>query len=178
MPSEVFRDCGIAILDSRFLDSTRNDSPKMSVVAYVHGRAHLYIVIKQFCAIRRLTDAAMRSGVAGQNSHVHADAFVGQTQEPSHRRAGEVGAARSRIDPGANSSTYHAARRVHKIAIQIRMVIRVFLKHVQVARRRLVSASAGRDWTIGHDLVVDHEVSALLRNRDDDVCIVRRRLFK
>src|SRR5437899_3329249 len=106
-------------LNSRFLDFARNDSPKMSVVAYVHWRAHLYIVIKQFCAIRRLTDTAMRSGVAGQNSHVHTDAFFGQTQEPSHRRAGEVRAARSRIYAGADSGAHQAARRVHKIAVQI-----------------------------------------------------------
>src|SRR5439155_12998672 len=120
----------------------------------------------------------MRSGITGQNSHVHAHAFVGQTQEPSHRRAGEVRAARSRIDPGTDSSAYYAARRVHKFAVQIGMVIRVFLKHVQMPCWRLVSAFAGRDWTIGHDLVVDHQVSALLWNRDDDVYIVRRRLFK
>src|SRR5881396_4374318 len=90
----------------------------------------------------------MRSGLAGQNSDVHAHALFGQTQEPFHRRTGEVRAARSRIDVGTDPGAHYTARSIHKVAIQIGMVVRVFLKHAHVARGRLVSASARRDWTI------------------------------
>jgi len=120
----------------------------------------------------------MRSGVPGQNPDVHAHAFFGQTQEPFHRRAGEVRAARSRIDVGTDSGAHYTTRSIYKVAVEIGIVIRVFLKHAHVARGRLVSTSARRDRAIGHDLVADHEVTSLLWNRDDDVRVVQRSLFE
>src|SRR5438046_9766784 len=104
----------------------------------------------------------MRSGIARQNSDMHAHSVFSQPKEPLHRRACEMRAARSRIDSGANSSAHHATRTIHKVAVQARMVIRVFLKHVHLACGRLVSAFAGCNWTIGHEFVPDHVVSPAL----------------
>src|SRR5439155_12891897 len=57
-------------------------------------------------------------------------------------------------------------------------MIRIFLKHAHVAPGRFVSASARRNRTIGDDLISDHEVSPLLRNRNDDARVVRRCLIE
>src|SRR5438132_11165898 len=109
----------------------------------------------------------MRSGIAGQNSDVHAYAVFGQTQEPFHRRASEVRAARSGVDSGADPGAYGAARTIHIVAVQTGVMIRVFLKHVLVARGRLVRASARLHRTMGHDYVAAHGESPLLLHRDD-----------
>src|SRR5205823_10850658 len=68
--------------------------PKPSIIAYVHGCAHLHMVVKQFRPVIGFTDAAMRGGVARQNTDVHSYTFAGEAKEPFHGRAGEVRSAR------------------------------------------------------------------------------------
>src|SRR5438552_19011790 len=106
----------------------------------------------------------MRSWITGQNSDMHAHPVFRQTEEPVHRVASEVCAARRGIDAGADPDAHDAARTVHEVAVQTRVMIRVFLKHMYGAHRRFVSASARRNRAIGHDLLSDHEVSPLFRN--------------
>ena len=120
----------------------------------------------------------MRGGVSRQNSDVHPDAFAGEAKEPFHGRAGKMRSARrglaARTDPG----THCAAGTVHEIAVKTGMMIGVLFHHTEMSVWCSVPASARRDWAIRHDLVSDLKISALFRNRDDNACIVRRRLFE
>ena len=120
----------------------------------------------------------MRGGVAGQNSDVHPDTFTGEPKEPFHGRAGKVCSARCGLAARTDSTTYYAAGTVHEVAVKTGMMIRVLFHDVEMSVRRFVSASARRDWAIGHDLVPDHKVSPLLWDRDHDARIVLRRLFQ
>ena len=77
-------------------------------IANVYGRANFGMVVKQFCPIDGFANAAMRGGVARQNSDVHSYTFAGEAKEPFHGRAGEVRSARRGIDPGAHAAAYDA----------------------------------------------------------------------
>ena len=120
----------------------------------------------------------MRGGVAGQNSNVHPDTFPGEAKEPFHGRAGKVRSARRGIAARTDPGTYCAAGTVHEVAVKTRVMIGILFHHSEMSVRRFVSASARRDWAIGHDLVSDHKVGPLLWNRDDDARIVLRCLFQ
>jgi len=160
----------------RRLDFARHD--KRLKVAHVYRRSNFGVVVKQFCPIDGFADAAMRGGVARQNPDVHPNTFAGEAKEPFHRRAGKVRSARRRIAARTNPGTYCAAGTVHEIAVKTGMMIGVLFHDVEMPVRRFVSASARRDWAIGHDLVPDHKVSPLLRDRDHDTRIVLRCLFQ
>ena len=100
----------------RCLDFARHDN--WLKIANIYGRANLGVVVKQFCPIDGFADAAMRGGIARQNSDVHPDTFAGKAKKPFHRRAGKVRSARrgiaARTDPGA----YYAAGTVHEVAVK------------------------------------------------------------
>ena len=81
-----------------------------------------------------------------------------------------------RIDMGTHTRAHDTARAVNEVAVKTRMVVRVFLHHVEMSARRLVSALAGRNRSVRHDLLAEHQVSALFRNGNHDVGVVRRRL--
>ena len=120
----------------------------------------------------------MRGGVARQNSDVHPDTFAGQAKEPFHGRASKVRSARRGIAARANPGTYCATGTVHEVAVKTGMMIGVLFHDVEMPMGRFMSASARRNWAIGHDLVPDHKVSPLLWDRDDDARIVLRCLFQ
>ena len=84
----------------------------------------------------------MRRRIARQDPDVHSDAFTGETQEPLHRRAGEMRATWRGIDPRTHSPAHDPARRVHEIAVKTGMVVRVFFHDGKMPVRRFVSAFA------------------------------------
>src|SRR5437868_9876531 len=177
IPSEVEEPRSTAAgLAAGCLDFARHDN--WLVVTNVYRRANLGAVVKQFCPIDGFADAAVRGGVARQNSDVHPDAFAGEPKEPFHGRTGKVRSARRGLAACTNSGTYCAAGTVHEIAVKTGMMIGVLFHHIEVSSRCLVPASARRDWTIGHDLVPNHKVSPLLWDRDDNARIVLRCLFQ
>src|SRR5882724_3001812 len=120
----------------------------------------------------------MRGWVSGENSDVHAYAVFSQAQKPFHRGTSEMRAARSGIGAGADPPAHGTTRTIHKVSVQTGVMIRVFLEHVLMAGRRFVSASTGRNRTIGDDLFADHEVSPLLRNRYGNTGVIGRCLFE
>src|SRR5580700_10007675 len=120
----------------------------------------------------------MRGGVARQDSDVHSHTFTGEAKKPFHGRACKVRSARRGIAARTNPGTYCATGTVHEVAVKTGMMIGVLFHDVEMAVGRFVSASARRNWAIGHDLVPDHKISPLLWDRDDDARIVLRRLFQ
>ena len=120
----------------------------------------------------------MRSRIAGQVADMHPDSVLCQTQEPSHRRAGKMRSAGRGIDSRADTRAHDAAPAIDKIAIDTGMMIRVFFQNAQVAFWGAMTAFARRNWLVGHDVLADHEIGALLGKRDDNVCVVARRLFQ
>ena len=148
------------------------------VVAHIYRRTDLRVVVEQFCSIDRFANATMRSRVARQDSDVHPNTFAGQTKEPFHGRAGKMRSAGRRIAARTDPGTYCAAGAVNEITVKTGMMIWVLFHHIEMSSRCFVSAPARRNWAIGHDLVPDHKISTLLRDRDNDVRIVLRRLFE
>src|SRR5205823_7828194 len=113
------------------------------VIADVHRCSHSRVVVKQFCAIGRLAYAAMRSGVARQNSDVHPDTFAGKAKEPLHGRAGKVRSARRGIDSRTDARAHDSARTIHKVTVYAGMMIRVLFHHCEMSARCTVTAFAG-----------------------------------
>ena len=148
------------------------------VVTNIYRRSDLRVVVKQFCPIDGLADATMRGGVARQNSDVHPDTFSGEAKEPFHGRAGKVRSARRGIAARTDPAAYCASRTVHEVAVKTGVMIRVHFHYIEMPPRGFVSASSRRDWAIGYDLVSDHEVSPLFRNRNDNTRVVLRCLFE
>src|SRR5678816_2994444 len=120
----------------------------------------------------------MRGGVARQNSDVHPHTFAGQPKEPFHGRAGKVRSARRGITARTDPSAYCTAGTVHEVAVKTGVMIGVLFHYVEMSPRCFVSASSRRDRSIGYDLVSDHEVSPLFRNRNDNTRVVLRCLFE
>src|SRR6516164_2198532 len=79
-----------------------------------------------------------------------------------------------RADAGANNPT----RAVHEVAIDAGTMIRIFFKNGETTGGCAVPGLAGRDRTIGCDLLADHQIGALPGNRDANVHVVRRGLFE
>src|SRR5207244_553109 len=104
---------------------------------------------------------------------MHSDAFTGETQEPFHRRAGEVRSARRRIDVSANAGAHDTAATVDEIAVETGMVVRVFFHDTEMSAWRFMSALARRNRSVGDNLFTDHQVSALFGNGNNDVGGVR-----
>src|ERR1043165_5557526 len=120
----------------------------------------------------------MRGGVARQNSDVHPDTFAGEAKEPFHGCAGKVRSARRGITARTDPAAYCTAGTVHKIAVKTGVMIGVLFHHIEMSPWCFVSASSRRDRPIGDDLVSNHEVSPLFRNRNDNTRVVLRCLFE
>ena len=100
----------------RCLDFARHDN--WLKIANIYGRANLGVVVKQFCPIDGFADAAMRGGIAWQNSGVHPDTLASEAKKPFHGRAGKVGSARRGIATRTDPGTYCATGTVHKVAVK------------------------------------------------------------
>ena len=79
-----------------------------------------------------------------------------------------------RADAGANGPT----RAVNKVTIDAGTMVRILFENREITARCAVPGLAGRDRAIGHDSLADHQVGALLCKGDNNVHIVRRRLFE
>ena len=86
--------------------------------------------------------------------------------------------ARRGIDPGADAGANNPTRAVDEVAIDTGTMVRILFPNGEITAGRAVSGLAGRDRTVGHDLLADHQVGALLGKGNNNVNVVRRRLFK
>src|SRR6266481_9361403 len=82
------------------------------------------------------------------------------------------------IDLGADAGANNPTRAVNEVAIDAGTMVRVLFENGEMTGGRAVPGLAGRDRTIGHDLLADHQIGALLGKRDNNVDVVRRRLLK
>ncbi len=82
------------------------------------------------------------------------------------------------IDLGADAGANNPTRAVNEVAIDAGTMVRVLFENGEMTGGRAVPGLAGRDRTIGHDLLADHQIGALLGKRDNNVHVVRRRLLK
>ena len=82
-----------------------------------------------------------------------------------------------RINLGANAGANHPAGAVDEIAIDAGMMVGILLENGEITARCSVAGLAGRDRAVGHDLLPDHQIGALLRKRNNNVHIIWRRLF-
>src|SRR4029453_3439425 len=82
--------------------------------------------------------------------------------------------ARRGINVGADAGTNDPARAVDEVAIYTGTMVRILFHNGEITAGCAVPGLAGRDRTIRHDLLADHQVGALLGKRDDNVNVVRR----
>src|SRR5437764_13105928 len=107
---------------------------------------------------------------------MHANAFTGEAQEPFHRCAGKMGSAWRRIDVSANSRADDSAPAVDEIAVKTGVMIGILFHHAKMSSWGLVSAFPGRNRSVRHNLLANHQIGALFGNRHHDVGTFRRRL--
>ena len=86
--------------------------------------------------------------------------------------------ARRGINLGADAGANGPPGAVDEVAIDAGTMVRIFFENGEMPGGRGVPGFAGRDRTVGHDLLADHQIGALLGNGDNNVHVVRRRLFK
>ena len=84
----------------------------------------------------------------------------------------------SGIDLGADAGANDSTGAVNEIAINAGTMVRVLFENGEIPARRAVPGLARRNGTVGHDLLADHQIGALLGKRDDNVDVVWRRLPK
>jgi len=86
--------------------------------------------------------------------------------------------AGSGIDLGADAGANSAAGAVDEVAIDAGTMVRILFHNGEITAGRAVPGLAGRDWTVSHDLLADHQIGALLGKGNNNVDVVRRRLSK
>src|SRR5439155_17415358 len=117
------------------------------------------------------------SWITRQNSDVHADAIFSQAQEPFHSGAGKVRAARRGVDSRTDARAHDTTIRINEIAIETRVMVRIFFEHVHVAGWRTVAALARGNWPVGSELFAHHQIRALFRDRHHDTRVIGRKVL-
>src|SRR5438477_2775769 len=111
----------------------------------------------------------MRCRIARQDSDMHPDSFSSEPEKPFHRCAGKMRSARRRIDVSANAAAHDPAAAVDEIAVKAGVMVRILFHDAKVSAWRFVSAFAGRNRSVGDNLLADHQISALFGNGHDDM---------
>ena len=84
--------------------------------------------------------------------------------------------ARRGINFGAYARTNNPTVAVDEVAIDTRPMVGIFFHDGEITAGCGVPGLAGRDRAIGHDLLADHQIGALLGKRNNNVHVVRRGL--
>ena len=82
------------------------------------------------------------------------------------------------IDLGADAGANDSTGAVNEVAINAGTMVRILFENGEIPARCAVPGLAGRNGTVGHDLLADHQIGALLWKRDDNAYVVWRRLPK
>ena len=77
------------------------------------------------------------------------------------------------IDPRADAGANNPTGAVDEVAIEAGTMVRILFHHGEITPGCAVPGLTGRDRTIGCDFVADHQVGALLRERDANAHVVR-----
>jgi len=86
--------------------------------------------------------------------------------------------AGSGIDLGADAGANNPTGAVDEVAVDAGTMVRILFENGKMTGGCAVSGFAGRDRTIGCDLLADHQIGALLGKRDANAHVVRRCLFE
>jgi len=89
-----------------------------------------------------------------------------------------MGSARRGINLGADAGANSSAVAVDEVAIDAGTVVGILFENGEITAGCGVPGLAGRDRTVGYDLLADHQIGALLRKGNNNVDVVRRRLSK
>ena len=84
--------------------------------------------------------------------------------------------ARRGINLGADARANSPTGAVDEVAIYAGTMIRIFFHYGEITAGCAVPGLAGRDRTVGHDLLADHQIGALLGKGNNNVDVVRCRL--
>lgn len=82
------------------------------------------------------------------------------------------------IDLGADACANDPTRAVNEVAVNAGTMVRILFENGEMTTGCAVPGLARRNGAVGHDLLADHQIGALLGKRDDNVHVVRRRLLK
>src|SRR5215471_1143915 len=82
------------------------------------------------------------------------------------------------IDLGADAGTDNPTGSVDEVAIEAGTMVGIFFENGEMTAGRAVPGLAGRNRTIGHDFLADHQIGALLGKGDNNVHVVRGRLLE
>ena len=74
-----------------------------------------------------------------------------------------MGSAGGGIGLGADSGANNPTRTVNEVAINAGTMVWILFENGEMTGGRAVPGLAGRDWTVGHDLLAYHQIGALLR---------------
>src|SRR6478672_4598208 len=116
--------------------------------------------------------------ISWQNPDVHSDPFACEPHKPPHRRTDVMCSTRRGINLGADAGANSPARAVYEIAIDAGTMVRILFQNGEITAGCAVPGFAGRDRTVSHDLLADHQIGALLGKGNNNVDVVRRRLLK
>ena len=119
----------------------------------------------------------MGCGISWQNPDVHSDSFACEPHKPPHRRTDIMCSAGRGIDLGADAGANSPTGAVDEVAIDAGTMVRILFENGEITAGCAVPGLAGRDRTVGHDLLADHQIGALLGKGDNNVDVVRRRLL-
>ena len=89
-----------------------------------------------------------------------------------------MSSARRGINLGADTGANNPTGAVDEVAIDAGTMVRILFENGEITAGCGVPGLAGRDRTVGHNLLADHQISALLGKRNNNVDVVRRRLFE
>ena len=76
------------------------------------------------------------------------------------------------IDLGADAGTDNPTGSVDEVAIEAGTMVGIFFENGEMTAGCAVAFLAGRDWTIGCELVADHQIGALPGKRDANAHVV------
>lgn len=108
----------------------------------VNRRADLHRVVKFLRLFRRKSNAAVGCGITGKDTSVHAGSAI-EAQKPLHRRLLEAAPLRNGCR-AIGARLHHMSSPIDDLPIKRRMMIRIFLDHLEIpGRGRMAFPAAG-----------------------------------
>jgi len=120
----------------------------------------------------------MGCGISWQNPDVHSDPFACEPHKPPHWRTDVMCSTGRGINLSADAGANSPARAVDEVAIDAGTMVRILFHNGEITAGRAMPGLAGRDRTVGDNLFADHQISALLGKRNNNMDVVRRSLSK
>src|SRR5882724_4166100 len=82
------------------------------------------------------------------------------------------------IGLSADACANNPTRSIDEVSIDAGTMVRILFENREITAGCAVPGFAGRDRTVGHDFLANHQIGALLGKGNHTVDVVRRRLLK